>query len=245
MLRGPSTASRCPHPHLFPQSPSLLQCAATPGNPPGSPALPESPRAGHQRSFTPSPCRTAAGAGYPWLADAWRGGSTASAAGCLGSTERYYNGEGSARGWVVLTEGSRSPLLMLGHPLQMLASRVTSPRRSSLQRGLARGRFTAPSRLTVRSSAHSPAPSHSMGPPTLGGVPSRWMPQPPRCPVAGLSTVGWSDGWGHTRVVVGRCPPHSPPSIPPWHRGQSKAGASSETAGSELDRAAAPTAFSQ
>lgn len=208
------------------------------------PALPRSPRADHQHSFTPSPCRTAAGSGYPWLVDAWRGGSTASSAGCLGSTERYYNGEGSAWGWVAL-EGVMISPDGAGHPLQMLASPVTSPRQSSLEQGLPRGRFTAPSRLTVRSSAHSPVPSHSMGPPTLGGVPSQWMLQPPRCPVAGLSTVGWLDGWGHTWVLVVRCPPHSSPSIPPWHRGQSKAGASSETTGGELDRAAAPTTLSQ
>lgn len=177
--------------------------------------------------------------------DAWRGGGTASAAGCLGTTERYYNGEGPAWGWVALIEGVTTSPDDAGHPAQMPASPVTSPRRSSLEQGLARGRFTAPSRLTVRSSAPSPVPSHSMGTPILGAVPSPWMLQPPRCPVAGLSTVGWSDGWGHAWVLVMWCPPHSPPSIPPWHRGQSKVGASSETAGGELDRAAAPATLSQ
>ncbi|XP_030919765.1 roundabout homolog 3 [Geospiza fortis] len=59
--------------------------------------------ADHQHSFTPCPCRAAAGGGYPWLADTWRGGSTASSAGCLGSTERYYNDAGITR-YIAQTE---------------------------------------------------------------------------------------------------------------------------------------------
>ncbi|XP_039940845.1 roundabout homolog 3 [Hirundo rustica] len=47
--------------------------------------------------------RAAAGGGYPWLVDAWRGGSTASAAGCLGSAERYYNDAGITR-YIAQTE---------------------------------------------------------------------------------------------------------------------------------------------
>ncbi|XP_014744231.1 PREDICTED: roundabout homolog 3 [Sturnus vulgaris] len=47
--------------------------------------------------------RAAAGAGYPWLVDAWRGGSTASAAGCLGTSERYYNDAGITR-YIAQTE---------------------------------------------------------------------------------------------------------------------------------------------
>ncbi|KAL9825752.1 roundabout homolog 3 isoform 2-T2 [Geothlypis trichas] len=47
--------------------------------------------------------RAAAGSGYPWLVDAWRGGSTASSAGCLGSTERYYNDAGITR-YIAQTE---------------------------------------------------------------------------------------------------------------------------------------------
>ncbi|XP_064253699.1 roundabout homolog 3 [Passer domesticus] len=47
--------------------------------------------------------RAAAGGGYPWLVDAWRGGSTASSAGCLGSTERYYNDAGITR-YIAQTE---------------------------------------------------------------------------------------------------------------------------------------------
>uniref|UniRef100_A0A8B9NRS3 Roundabout guidance receptor 3 n=1 Tax=Accipiter nisus TaxID=211598 RepID=A0A8B9NRS3_9AVES len=55
---------------------------ASPGTPPPSPTL-----------------APTAGGGYPWLADAWRGGGAAGAAGCLGTTtERYYNGEGSSWG---------------------------------------------------------------------------------------------------------------------------------------------------
>ncbi|XP_068028053.1 roundabout homolog 3 [Anomalospiza imberbis] len=64
---------------------------------------PSSPRADHRHSFIPSPCRAAAGGGYPWLVDAWRGGSTASSAGCLGSTERYYNDAGITR-YIAQTE---------------------------------------------------------------------------------------------------------------------------------------------
>ncbi|XP_031989513.1 roundabout homolog 3 isoform X2 [Corvus moneduloides] len=47
--------------------------------------------------------RAAAGGGYPWLVDAWRGGGTASAAGCLGTTERYYNDAGITR-YIAQTE---------------------------------------------------------------------------------------------------------------------------------------------
>ncbi|KAM7030204.1 roundabout homolog 3 [Acridotheres tristis] len=47
--------------------------------------------------------RAAAGTGYPWLVDAWRGGSTASAAGCLGTSERYYNDAGITR-YIAQTE---------------------------------------------------------------------------------------------------------------------------------------------
>ncbi|XP_063273830.1 roundabout homolog 3 [Prinia subflava] len=47
--------------------------------------------------------RAAAGSGYPWLVDAWRGGSTASAAACLGTTERYYNDAGITR-YIAQTE---------------------------------------------------------------------------------------------------------------------------------------------
>ncbi|XP_058674973.1 roundabout homolog 3 [Ammospiza caudacuta] len=47
--------------------------------------------------------RAAAGSGYPWLADVWRGGSTTSSAGCLGSTERYYNDAGITR-YIAQTE---------------------------------------------------------------------------------------------------------------------------------------------
>ncbi|XP_066059395.1 roundabout homolog 3 [Chamaea fasciata] len=47
--------------------------------------------------------RAAAGGGYPWLMDAWRGGSTASAAACLGTTERYYNDAGITR-YIAQTE---------------------------------------------------------------------------------------------------------------------------------------------
>ncbi|NXY18328.1 ROBO2 protein, partial [Atrichornis clamosus] len=68
-----------------------------------SPGLPSSPRADHQHPFTLSSCRAAAGGGYPWLADAWRGGGTASAAGCLGTTERYYNDAGITR-YIAQTE---------------------------------------------------------------------------------------------------------------------------------------------
>ncbi|NWS16837.1 ROBO2 protein, partial [Pachyramphus minor] len=68
-----------------------------------SPALPRSPSADHQHPFTPSPCRAAAGSGYPWLADAWHGGGTASAAGCLGTAERYYNDAGITR-YIAQTE---------------------------------------------------------------------------------------------------------------------------------------------
>ncbi|XP_016159324.1 PREDICTED: roundabout homolog 3 [Ficedula albicollis] len=47
---------------------------------------------------------TASAAGCPpWLVDAWHGGSTASAAGCLGSTERYYNDAGITR-YIAQTE---------------------------------------------------------------------------------------------------------------------------------------------
>lgn len=102
--RGPGAAPRCPHPHLFPQLPSRLRCAAAPGNPPASP---RDPRADRRVPLHPSPCRAAAGAGYPWLADAWRGGGVAGAAGCLGTTERYYNGEGSSRGWAPWIRGGR------------------------------------------------------------------------------------------------------------------------------------------
>ncbi|NWX79624.1 ROBO2 protein, partial [Alca torda] len=45
----------------------------------------------------------AAGGGYPWLADAWRGGGVAGAAGCLGTTERYYNEAGITR-YIAQTE---------------------------------------------------------------------------------------------------------------------------------------------
>ncbi|KAJ7410204.1 Roundabout 3 [Pitangus sulphuratus] len=47
--------------------------------------------------------RAAAGSGYPWLADAWHGGGTASAAGCLGTAERYYNDAGITR-YIAQTE---------------------------------------------------------------------------------------------------------------------------------------------
>ncbi|XP_074891107.1 roundabout homolog 3 [Buteo buteo] len=48
--------------------------------------------------------RAAAGGGYPWLADAWRGGGAAGAAGCLGTTtERYYNDAGITR-YIAQTE---------------------------------------------------------------------------------------------------------------------------------------------
>ncbi|XP_054079254.1 roundabout homolog 3 [Rissa tridactyla] len=50
--------------------------------------------------------RAAAGGGYPWLADAWRGGGgggVAGAAGCLGTTERYYNEAGISR-YIAQTE---------------------------------------------------------------------------------------------------------------------------------------------
>ncbi|KAM6234885.1 roundabout homolog 3 [Spheniscus humboldti] len=48
--------------------------------------------------------RAAAGGGYPWLADAWRGGSGAvGATGCLGTTERYYNDAGITR-YIAQTE---------------------------------------------------------------------------------------------------------------------------------------------
>ncbi|KAM6191116.1 roundabout homolog 3 [Sarcoramphus papa] len=48
--------------------------------------------------------RAAAGGGYPWLADAWRGSGAAGAAGCLGTTaERYYNEAGITR-YIAQTE---------------------------------------------------------------------------------------------------------------------------------------------
>ncbi|XP_037265976.1 LOW QUALITY PROTEIN: roundabout homolog 3 [Falco rusticolus] len=49
--------------------------------------------------------RAAAAGGYPWLADAWRGGGAAGATTGLGTTERYYNGEGSSRERVAWTGG--------------------------------------------------------------------------------------------------------------------------------------------
>ncbi|KFO61605.1 Roundabout 2, partial [Corvus brachyrhynchos] len=51
----------------------------------------------------PVPVRSSPSGGYPWLVDAWRGGSTASAAGCLGTTERYYNDAGITR-YIAQTE---------------------------------------------------------------------------------------------------------------------------------------------
>ncbi|KAM6043177.1 roundabout homolog 3 isoform 3-T3 [Chlamydotis macqueenii] len=51
------------------------------------------PTAAFPSSVRGSP-RVAAGGGYPWLADTWRGSSAATAAGCLGTTERYYNDAG-------------------------------------------------------------------------------------------------------------------------------------------------------
>ncbi|KAM9255737.1 LOW QUALITY PROTEIN: roundabout homolog 3 [Cariama cristata] len=50
--------------------------------------------------------RAATGGGYPWLADVWRGGGAggaASAAGSLGTTERYYNDAGITR-YIAQTE---------------------------------------------------------------------------------------------------------------------------------------------
>ncbi|KAK4809408.1 hypothetical protein QYF61_009663 [Mycteria americana] len=48
--------------------------------------------------------RAATGGGYPWLADAWRGGGgAAGAASCLGTTERYYNDAGITR-YIAQTE---------------------------------------------------------------------------------------------------------------------------------------------
>ncbi|XP_059685521.1 roundabout homolog 3 [Gavia stellata] len=48
--------------------------------------------------------RAAAGGGYPWLADAWRGsGGAAGGTGCLGATERYYNDTGITR-YITQTE---------------------------------------------------------------------------------------------------------------------------------------------
>ncbi|XP_026719365.1 roundabout homolog 3 [Athene cunicularia] len=47
--------------------------------------------------------RAAAGGGYPWLADTWRGGGTAGASGCLGTAERYYNDAGITR-YIAQTE---------------------------------------------------------------------------------------------------------------------------------------------
>ncbi|KAM9217008.1 roundabout homolog 3 [Leptosomus discolor] len=47
--------------------------------------------------------RAAAGGGYPWLADTWRGGGAAGAAACLATTERYYNDAGITR-YIAQTE---------------------------------------------------------------------------------------------------------------------------------------------
>ncbi|XP_017664939.1 PREDICTED: roundabout homolog 3 [Lepidothrix coronata] len=67
---------------------------------------PPSPRSLSAVAF-PTPARgsprAAAGSGYPWLADAWQGGGTASAAGCLGTAERYYNDAGITR-YIAQTE---------------------------------------------------------------------------------------------------------------------------------------------
>ncbi|XP_030820739.1 roundabout homolog 3 [Camarhynchus parvulus] len=105
--------------------------------------------------------RAAASGGYPWLADTWRGGSTASSAGCLGSTERYYNDAGITR-YIAQTE-------------QFGAGAAEGPVYSTIE------------------------------------VDSEDLCTFPR----------------------------------PFSQGQSKAGASSETTGGELDRAAAPTTLSQ
>ncbi|XP_054659154.1 roundabout homolog 3 [Grus americana] len=54
----------------------------------------------------PAPARgspRAASGGYPWLADAWRGSGVAGTAGCLGTTERYYNEAGITR-YIAQTE---------------------------------------------------------------------------------------------------------------------------------------------
>ncbi|XP_053943004.1 roundabout homolog 3 [Cuculus canorus] len=67
-----------------PPSPSPLSSVAFPAPMRGSP-------------------RTAAGGGYLWLADAWRGGSMAGATGCLGNPERYYNDAGITR-YIAQTE---------------------------------------------------------------------------------------------------------------------------------------------
>ncbi|NXT87170.1 ROBO2 protein, partial [Anhinga rufa] len=53
----------------------------------------------------PAPARGSP-SGYPWLADAWRGGGSggmAGATGCLGTTERYYNDAGITR-YIAQTE---------------------------------------------------------------------------------------------------------------------------------------------
>ncbi|NXW38852.1 ROBO2 protein, partial [Phaetusa simplex] len=94
--------------------PSRLRRAAAPGNPPRCPPprLPGTPSTDRPTDrwhpLTLSPCRAAAGGGYPWLADAWRGGgggggAMAGAAGCLGTTERYYNEAGITR-YIAQTE---------------------------------------------------------------------------------------------------------------------------------------------
>ncbi|KFV71469.1 Roundabout 2, partial [Dryobates pubescens] len=56
----------------------------------------------------PAPARGSPSAGYPWLADTWRGagsggGSGVAATACLGTTERYYNDAGISR-YIAQTE---------------------------------------------------------------------------------------------------------------------------------------------